>query len=92
MHDALKAWAVNPGNINPVVCSGEMKAVEGAGAVPDVREIVYRLGDLLHVHASKRAERVGRLASALSKALGDVHSRRFYCAALWQAWRGEIEG
>ena len=93
VQDALKAWAVSPGNaLNPVVYKGEVAHAEGVGVVQDVRDIVYRLGDLVHVHPTKRAERVGRLAAALSRALGDAHSRRFYCAVLWQAWRGEIEG
>ncbi|GAQ24009.1 replication protein [Deinococcus grandis] len=93
VESALKAWAVSPGNaLNPVVYKGEVAHAEGVGVVQDVRDIVYRLGDLVHVHPTKRAERVGRLASALSRALGDTHSRRFYCAVLWQAWRGEIEG
>lgn len=90
---ALKAWAVSPGNTsNPVVYKEEVVPAEGVGVVQDVRDIVYRLGDLVHVHPTRRAERVGRLASALSRALGDVHSRRFYCALLWQAWKGEVEG
>lgn len=93
VHDALKTWAVSPGNVKSPVVSSEDIAPEGAvGRVPDVREVVYRLGSLVHVHATKRAERVGVLASALSRALGDRHSRRWYCAVLWQAWRGEIEG
>ncbi|WP_145999598.1 hypothetical protein [Deinococcus sp. UR1] len=92
-HGFLKTWAVNPGNIKkPVVSSSDMGDEEAAGRVPDMREVVYRLGDLMHVHPTKRAERVGRLASALSRALGDAHSRRFYCSLLWQAWRGETEG
>ncbi|MFT2722383.1 hypothetical protein ACMT4L_20545 [Deinococcus sp. A31D244] len=88
----LKTWAVSPGNVkSPVVCSSDIPGAAGGGRVPDVREVVYQLGDLMHVHPTKRAEKIGRLASALSRALGDTHSRRFYCALLWQSWRGETE-
>jgi len=93
VQDALKAWAVNPGNLNsPVDCKAEMEPGEGLDAVQDVRQIAYRLGELPHIHATKRAALVGRLASALSRALGDTHSRRWYCLLIWSSWRGEIEG
>lgn len=93
VQDALKAWAVSPGNINsPVACSADMPGGDGVGSVQDVREVVYRLGALPTVHPSKRAATVGRLASALSKVLDDQHSRRWYCAVIWEAWRAEVEG
>jgi len=92
VQDALKAWAVNPGNINsPVACIADMPG-DSVGSVQDVREVVYRLGTLPTVHPSKRSAAVGRLASALSKVLDDQHSRRWYCAVIWEAWRAEVEG
>lgn len=93
VQDALKTWAVTPGNLNsPVACKGEVAPSEDLDAVQDIRQIAYRLGDLQHVHPTKRPRLVGRLASALSRTLGDMHSRRWYCLMIWSAWRGQIEG
>ena len=90
LNSALKAWAVSPGNISsPVACRpdiGEQARQE------TVLELAYRLGDLVHVHPTKRAEAVGRLGSSLAHALDDEHSRRWYCQLLWTAWKTEVEG
>ncbi|WP_345458077.1 hypothetical protein [Deinococcus aluminii] len=75
---------------SPVASSSEMP---GAAAEPrTVREVVYRLGELVNAHPSRRPELVGRMASALAYALSDLHSRRWYCRLLWDAWTGHVEG
>jgi hypothetical protein len=90
---ALKSWAVAPGNIsNLVVCSADISGAAGLDAVRDVRELAYRLGELVNVHPTRRAESVGRMASALAYALDDAHSRRWYCSLLWAALVAEQEG
>jgi hypothetical protein len=90
---ALKDAAVIPGNIKyPVVCSADMAGADSLNTVQDVRELGYRLGDLANLPAEKRAEGVGRIASALSHALGDFASRRWYCSLIWQALAAEEEG
>lgn len=78
-------WA----DVPPVeTSSGDM----GLESVQDVREIVYRLGELPAVHKRRRAEMVGALAGALSTAMDDRHSRRWYAGLIWRAWRGFVEG
>ncbi|GAA5449688.1 hypothetical protein Ddep01_03481 [Deinococcus depolymerans] len=91
--DTLKAWAVIPGTpLNPVACSSDIGATDDLDVVQGVTDVVRRLDEVAQVHPSHRAGLVGRLGSALSKALGDRQSRRFYCGLIWQSWREEIEG
>jgi hypothetical protein len=90
---ALKDASVIPGNIKyPVVCSADISTADSPNAVQDMRELGYRLGELVNLPAEKRAEGVGRIASALSNALGDFHSRRWYCSLIWQSLAAEQEG
>ena len=90
---ALEGWAVTPGNLNnPVACSADISAGAGPEAAQDVRQVAYRLGELVNVPASKRAEMVGRTASALARLLNDPQSRRWYCRMLWEALKAEQEG
>ena len=90
---ALESWAVTPGNLNiPVACSADIPAGTGPDVAQDVRQVAYRLGELLHVHPTKRAELVGRTASALARLLNDPQSRRWYCRLLWGALKAEQEG
>lgn len=61
--------------------------------VGHVQDVVYRLGELPHVHARKRAALVGELASALAHAVdGTTTWRRWWCGVLWRAWNGYVEG
>lgn len=93
LQHALRTCAVTPGNLkSPVACSWDMAAETDPDTAQDVRQLAYRLGELPHIHPTKRAALVGRLASGLSRALGDPHSRRWYCAVIWAAWKGEVEG
>lgn len=72
---------------NPVASSS---ADIGGGRVQDV---VYRLGELPHVHARKRAALVGELASMLAHAVdGGTGWRRWWCGVIWRAWNGYVEG
>ena len=93
VQDSLKQWSVAPGNLNsPVACSADILAGAGPEAAQDVRQVAYRLGELVNVPASKRAELVGRTASALARLLNDPQSRRWYCRMLWEALKAEQEG
>ncbi|WP_019588837.1 hypothetical protein [Deinococcus apachensis] len=86
----LRAAVAPDAAFTPVASSSDMT---GAEAEPrTVREVIYRLGELAHVHPSQRPGLVGRMASALAHALGDLHSRRWYCSLIWQAWEDEVEG
>jgi hypothetical protein len=90
---ALEQWSVNPENLSSlVVCSTDIFGQADIKAVPDVKNLAYRLSELAHLHSDKRSEAVGRLASALAQAMNDPHSRRWYCSLLWIALREEWEG
>jgi hypothetical protein len=84
---ALKAWALSPGHTKP-------PAVDVGVNLPpaDLLELSYRLGDLIHVHPSSRADAVTALSTALSTALNDADSRRWYAGLLWQALEAEHQG
>jgi len=86
----LKSWAVTPGKTDdPVVSDPCSPEADGLG---DVREVVYRLGELPAVHVRHRAGEVGKMGAALARALGDSHSRRWYCLLIWEAWAGYTRG
>jgi hypothetical protein len=87
---ALEAWAVTPSNLIPPV--GCRPDIDGGRGLESVRAVVYRLGELADVHPTKRAETVGRLASTLSTAFDDRHSRRWWCSLLWAALEAQREG
>jgi len=90
---ALESWAVTPGNLNnPVACSADIPAGAGPAAAQDMRQLAYRLGELIHVHPAHKAEQIGRTASALARLLNDPKSRRWYCQLLWEALKAEQEG
>lgn len=90
-YSILRDWAVNPDSdhLNPLKYDRCTAPPDVPRTVPDV---VYALGMLRDAHASKRAALVGVLGSALSHALGDTHSRRYWCGVIWAAWREECEG
>jgi hypothetical protein len=93
VNTALQDFAVNPYSaLAPVVSSADMAGADSPNAVQDMRELGYRLGELVNLPAEKRAEGVGRMASALSHSLGDFHSRRWYCSLIWQSLAAEQEG
>jgi hypothetical protein len=90
---ALQTHTVSPFSQKaPVVGSADISGAAGLDAVQDVRELSYRLGELVNVHPTRRAETVGRMASALASALDDQHSRRWYCSLIWQGLQAEQEG
>jgi hypothetical protein len=84
---ALKTWAVTPGRTQTPVMDVAVTC-DDAGLL----ELSYRLGNLVSTHPSKLAEAVGRMGSALSRALQDTDSRRWYCQLLWRALEEEREG
>lgn len=61
-------------------------------SLESVQDVIYRLGELPSVHKRHRAEVIGQMAETLSTTFDDRHSRRWYCAVIWRAWRGFIEG
>ena len=86
-NDLLRHWAVTPGSTEPPVCSDPCRS--GPGSLQDV---VYLLPLLSDAHPDKRPALVGMMASTMSHALRDPHSRRYWCKAIWNAWRAELEG
>ena len=83
----LQQWSVTPGSTEPPVCFDPCRS--GPGTLQDV---VYLLPLLSSAHPDKRPALVGMLASVMSQALRDPHSRRYWCKAIWSAWRAELEG
>jgi len=80
---ACLCWAVNPGEIeHPLILD---RTCEEA-----VQDVVYALPSLAELE--KKAEAVGKLASALAAGFHDQHSRRWYCSLIWAALKAEKEG
>lgn len=85
-------WAVIPGDIkaeNPLNSDSELFQADELNTVQDV---VYLLPTLAAAHHTKRAALVGIMAATLARALNDEHSRRYWCAVIWQHWQAELEG
>lgn len=84
---AAKARAAVPdGNLPPAVpscCNSEPGSL---------RAVVEALPGLWQAHVRHRAREVGRLASAISAALGEPERRKYWCRVLWDALRAENEG
>lgn len=80
----LRQWAVTPGNttLNPV------ESVDCCS----VLDVVHALPLVAEAHHTKRAAIVGTLAATLARALGDAHSRKWWCRVIWNAWTDEQEG
>lgn len=58
-----------------------------------VQDVVYRLGELPHVHARKRPALVGELASTLAQAVdGGTTWRRWWCGVIWRSWNAYVDG
>jgi hypothetical protein len=85
--EALCNWSVTPGSAETPSLSPDPVNRPGT-----LREAVYALPLIATAHSEKRAALVGMIASALASALDDTHSRRFWCKALWKAWRADLEG
>ncbi len=86
-YSILAAWAVTPAS------------VDNSPLLPDPVNRPATLQDAAHTlplvasaHPSKRPGLVGVLASSISHALDDQHSRRYWCRVIWNAWKAEIEG
>lgn len=58
---------------------------------PSLRAVVEGLGQLWHLHSSKRARAVGVLASSVAAALSEPDRRRYWCRVIWEAMRSENE-
>ncbi len=83
----LRNWAVTPGSVNdPPLFSDHCRP---PGTLQDA---AHALPLLAQAHPSKRPGLVGVLASSISHALQDQHSRRYWCRVIWNAWMAEVEG
>lgn len=56
---------------------------------PSLGAVVLALGELWHLHATKRARAVGVIASQICSALGESDRRRYWCRVIWDALQGE---
>jgi CRP-like cAMP-binding protein len=86
----LKQWAVNP---NSKFTSLSLERTFQAEQKMSVQDVVYSLPLLACMSDLERAGAIGNAASAISQALNDGHSRRFWCGLLWAATRNNsLEG
>ncbi len=85
----LKTWAVNP---NAKFTSLSLERTFQAEQKMTLQDTVYALPLIGELSDLKRAGAIGNAASMISHALGDSHSRRFWCGLLWAATRnGSLE-
>ncbi len=85
----LKTWAVNPNAKMTSLCLERTFQAEQKMTLQDTVYALPLIGELSDL---KRAGAIGNAASAISHALGDSHSRRFWCGLLWAATRnGSLE-
>lgn len=82
-YQVLLQWAVTPGSTR----SNPVNSVDAY----TVLDVVYALPSVAAAHPEHRPGIIGQLAAALARALGDGHSRRWYAALIWRAWRQERE-
>ena len=83
----LQAWAVTPGSATSTPLFSD-----SVNSPATVQDVVYMLPMLATTHPSKRPALVSLMASTLASSLNDTHSRRYWCKAIWNAWRAELEG
>lgn len=85
----LKTWAVNP---NAKMTSLSLERTFQTEEKMSLQDTVYALPLIGELSDLKRAGAIGAAASVISHALGDSHSRRFWCGLLWAATRnGSLE-
>ena len=85
----LKTWAVNP---NAKFTSLSLERTFQAEQKMTLQDTVYALPLIGEMSDLKRAGAIGNAASIIAHALGDSHSRRFWCGLLWAATRnGSLE-
>lgn len=85
----LRTWAVNP---NAKMTSLSLERTFQTEEKMSLQDTVYALPLIGELSELKRAGAIGNAASIISHALGDSHSRRFWCGLLWAATRnGSLE-
>ncbi len=85
----LKTWAVNPNAKMTSLCLERTFQAEQKMTLQDTVYALPLIGELSEL---KQAGAIGNAASVISHALGDSHSRRFWCGLLWAATRnGSLE-
>ncbi len=86
----VKQWAVNP---NLKFTSLSLERTFQAEQKKSVQDTVYSLPLLGELGGPRLASAIGSAAATISHALGDGHSRRFWCGLLWAATRNDsLEG
>jgi CRP-like cAMP-binding protein len=86
----VKQWAVNP---NLKFTSLSLERTFQAEQKKSVQDTVYSLPLLGELSGPRLAAAIGSAAATISHALGDGHSRRFWCGLLWAATRNDsLEG
>lgn len=83
---ATKARAATPSAKNPPPLSSSDILPR-----PTLGAAILSLGELWHLHATKRARAVGVIASQICSALGEPDRRRYWCRVIWQALQGQNE-
>jgi hypothetical protein len=82
----VKQWAVNP---NLKFTSLSLERTFQAEQKKSVQDTVYSLPLLGELSGPRLAQAIGSAAATISHALGDGHSRRFWCGLLWAATRND---
>lgn len=81
--NALKAWAVKPGNTENIVKNDCSRGLA---------DTVYTLETLLTTHKSRRAELIDRYAHALARGFLDSTNINFWRKLLWDTLKRDMEG
>jgi hypothetical protein len=83
----LSDWAVKPGEINSPLPSFDHCNLPGT-----LQDAAHALPLLATAHPTKRPALIGLIASTISHALHDQHSRRYWFSAVYASWAAELQG
>ncbi len=85
---ALQNWAAVPGLASdPPLVPDPVNRPPGT-----LRDAAHALPLVATAHPTKRSALVGLIASTISHALHDQHSRRYWFSAVYASWAAELEG
>lgn len=56
-----------------------------------LKAVVERLGEIWHLHPSKRPRAIGLLASQIARVLSEPERRLYWCKVIWDAFKSQNE-
>jgi hypothetical protein len=83
----LENWAAVPG-----LASDPPFVPDAANRPGTLQEAAHALPLLATAHPDKRPALIGLIASTISHALHDQHSRRYWFSAVYACWAAELQG